>query len=60
MYVIRNVNYGNYYKKVLFPGQYHFVSDSREANIFKTKKEANMIFSGFKHKENFEIVKVVK
>lgn len=58
MYVIRNVNYGNYYNKVLFENQYHFVCDLREATRFKTKKEANKIMKIFNHKDNFEIIKV--
>ena len=59
MYVIKNKKYGNYFEKHIL-GIKHFTSDMQEAARFKLKKEVNATMRIFKHKDNFEIVKVVK
>lgn len=58
-YIIKNKKYGNYFKKYLL-GIMHFVECKEEATRFKLKKEANLTMRLFKHKDNFEIVKVSK
>lgn len=59
MYIIKNKNNNAYFSKHLL-GIKHYTNDESEAMSFKDKKEANATMRLFKHKENFEIVKVVK
>lgn len=58
-YIIKNKKYGTYYSKYLL-GIKHFSPDIYEAMRFNLKKEANLALRVFRHKDNYEIIKVPK
>ena len=58
MYLIQNIHYKNYYQRQIKHDIFHFVCDFKDATRFKDKKEANKILKLFKHKNNFEIIKL--
>lgn len=59
MYVIKNIKNNVYFAKHLY-GIKHYSEYLGEAIKYKDKREANIAMRLFNHKENFEIVKVVK
>ena len=56
-YVIRNKKRNIYYCLDISKNSYHFVSDIKEAKIFKTKKEANNKMKELSG-DNFEVINV--
>lgn len=59
-YLIKNKKYNNYYKSYIKKDVRHFVVNIDDAYKFGRKKLANEILNKFNHKENFEIVVVLK
>lgn len=59
MYVIKNIKNNVYFAKHLY-GIKHYSEDINEAMTFKDKREVDTAMRLFNHKENFEIIKVVK
>ena len=58
-YIIRSKTYGLYYSKYML-GIKHFSRDIDEAIRYNLKKEANLALRVFRHKDNYEIIKVPK
>lgn len=60
MFAIRHKENKNYYKSKINKDIKHFVVDIKEARKIKIYRKAREILNEFKHKENYEIIKVDK